>query len=140
MFFPGLSRVSGHPWWIDFSDEGGNLSFMFGTPFCPIGSPLRRLAISLSLLFLTCLASAAENPPSVPRFSMSYVDQSVDPKLNFYQFATGAWRSCLLSGWIVLNIPQLPIKGRLNGNDLILIAIAHERGVVHFGWIDHALR
>ncbi len=92
MFFPGLSRVSGHPWWIDFSDEGGNLSFMFGTPFCPIGSPLRRLAISLSLLFLTCLASAAENPPSVPRFSMSYVDQSVDPKLNFYQFATGAWR------------------------------------------------
>ena len=39
-----------------------------------------------------------------------------------------------------MDIPQLPIERRLNGNDLILIAIAHERGVVHFGRIDNALR
>ena len=65
---------------------------MFGIQFCPQGISFRRLGISLGLLLLSGLSSAAENPPPVPRFSMSYVDRSVDPKTNFYQYATGAWR------------------------------------------------
>jgi putative endopeptidase len=51
-------------------------------------------SLSASALWLTLpvAVGAAENPPLVPRFSMSYVDRSVDPKADFYQFATGAWR------------------------------------------------
>jgi putative endopeptidase len=50
---------------------------------------LHRLA---SLLVVSSVLVAAEAPPSVPRFSMDYVDRSVDPKVDFYQFATGSWR------------------------------------------------
>ena len=51
-------------------------------------------SLSVSALWPTVplAVGAAENPPPVPRFSMSYVDRSVDPKADFYQFATGAWR------------------------------------------------
>ena len=65
---------------------------MIGIQSCLVGTLLRSLGFFLSLLLLTRLASADENPPSVPRFSTSYMDRSVDPKSDFYQFATGAWR------------------------------------------------
>ena len=65
---------------------------MIGIQSCLVGTLLRSLGFFLSLLLLTRLAFADENPPSVPRFSTSYMDRSVDPKSDFYQFATGAWR------------------------------------------------
>ena len=61
--------------------------------------PLRRFhrvlrgTLLSALLALPHRASAAtDGPPPVPRFSMDHVDQSVDPKVDFYGFATGAWR------------------------------------------------
>ena len=43
-------------------------------------------------LFTHCLvACAAEPPPAVPRFSIEYMDRSVDPGVDFYRFAAGAW-------------------------------------------------
>lgn len=33
----------------------------------------------------------AEEPPKVPRFSVDYMDKSVDPSNDFYHFATGTW-------------------------------------------------
>ena len=89
---PLSEPVPFQPWWVDFLEGGINLLVMFGIQSCLRGIFFRRLGIYLGLLFLNGLASAAENPPPVPRFSMSYVDRSVDPKTNFYQYATGAWR------------------------------------------------
>ena len=89
---PFSEPVPFQPWWVDFLEGGINLLVMFGIQSCPRGIFFRRLGIYLGLLFLNSWASAAENPPPVPRFSMSYVDRSVDPKTNFYQYATGAWR------------------------------------------------
>ena len=34
---------------------------------------------------------SSTNPPKVPRFSIEYMDRSVDPGTNFYQFADGNW-------------------------------------------------
>src|SRR5581483_9885889 len=34
---------------------------------------------------------AAETPPKVPRFSVEYMDRSVDPGTDFYRYACGTW-------------------------------------------------
>ena len=34
---------------------------------------------------------AANNPPPVPEFSISYMDKSVDPGVDFYHYADGEW-------------------------------------------------
>ena len=57
---------------------------------------LTRIFRGTLLSALLCLpqqgSAATEGPPPVPRFSMGHVDRSVDPKVDFYGFATGAWR------------------------------------------------
>jgi len=54
---------------------------------------VRGVAAPLVLGLFTVLGlQAAEEPPPVPRFSITHLDRSVDPKTNFYQFATGNWR------------------------------------------------
>lgn len=57
------------------------------------GSRLHRgILLSILLCFPHRGMSAPDGPPPVPRFSMGHVDRSVDPKVDFYGFATGAWR------------------------------------------------
>ena len=36
-------------------------------------------------------SSVSEQPPGVPRFSIDYMDRSVEPGANFYHFADGNW-------------------------------------------------
>lgn len=38
------------------------------------------------------LAGAGTGVPEIPRFSTNHIDYSVDPKRDFYAFATGAWQ------------------------------------------------
>ena len=45
----------------------------------------------------------------------------------------------LFGGSVVVNVPCAPIQCGLNGNDFVIVAKAHERCVVHFGGIDHAI-
>src|SRR5690349_16024803 len=55
---------------------------------------------------LTTVAQAAETnstPPPVPKFSVGYMDRSVEPGKDFYHFANGAW---------VTNNPVPPDKAR----------------------------
>lgn len=62
----------------------------------------RKLAFkdmkAIILLFALCaaapwmgLAAEVPPPPANPRFSVDYMDQSVDPGADFYQYANGAW-------------------------------------------------
>ena len=54
--------------------------------------PVEALALGL---FSHCLvAYAAEPPPAVPRFSIEYMDRSVDPSVDFYRFAAGTFLRC----------------------------------------------
>src|SRR5437879_7772197 len=48
-------------------------------------------ALALGLLSHCLVAYAAEPPPGVPRFSIEYMDRSVDPGVAFYRFAAGTW-------------------------------------------------
>src|SRR6058998_3155174 len=51
--------------------------------------PVGALSLGLSShCFVTC---AAEPPAAVPRFSIEYMDRSVDPSVDFYRFAAGVW-------------------------------------------------
>ncbi|HXT11715.1 MAG TPA: M13 family metallopeptidase [Candidatus Angelobacter sp.] len=54
-----------------------------------------HIAIVLATLSTLSLQGAETNdmgtPPPVPRFSVSYMDRSVSPRTNFYEFADGAW-------------------------------------------------
>ncbi len=34
---------------------------------------------------------AEEPPPKIPRFSVEYMDTSVDPGVDFYHYAAGTW-------------------------------------------------
>ena len=45
----------------------------------------------------------------------------------------------LFCSWVVVNVPCTPIQSGLNGNDFVIVAKAHERCVVHFGRIHHAV-
>jgi putative endopeptidase len=46
---------------------------------------------------------AADSPPKVPRFSLDYMDKSVSPGIDFFQYADGSW---------VKNNPVPPDKSR----------------------------
>ena len=48
---------------------------------------LNLLAAELSPASSTTAAA----PPKVPAFSVDYMDRSVNPATNFYQFAAGQW-------------------------------------------------
>ncbi len=48
-------------------------------------------------------SKAADSAPPIPRFSISYMDQSVDPARDFYHYAAGNW---------VKNNPVPPDKSR----------------------------
>jgi putative endopeptidase len=65
---------------------------------------LRLIMKSNAIIALSCLSAlgvvgrvaaadpgAANNPPPVPEFSVSYMDKSVDPATNFYRYADGVW-------------------------------------------------
>lgn len=66
-----------------------------------------HIAIFLATLSTLSLQGAETNdmgtPPPVPRFSVSYMDRSVDPRKDFYHFADGAW---------LTNNPVPPDKSR----------------------------
>ncbi len=47
--------------------------------------PLLALAISSKAL------AADDAPPKIPAFSIAYMDRSVSPATNFYEYADGAW-------------------------------------------------
>src|SRR5271170_3346316 len=50
-------------------------------------------ALTLAALTLAAEPLAPFGPePRVPAFSISYMDRSVDPAVNFYSFADGQWR------------------------------------------------
>src|SRR2546427_13065390 len=51
--------------------------------------PVKALALILCSNVL--VAHAAEPLPAVPRFSIEYMDRLVDPGVDFYRFAAGAW-------------------------------------------------
>ena len=54
---------------------------------------VRNMTAPLVLGLLAVLGlHAAEEPPPIPRFSITHLDRAVDPKTDFYQFATGNWR------------------------------------------------
>jgi putative endopeptidase len=47
------------------------------------------IATAAALTILNALADDA--PPKVPRFSIEYMDKSVDPGADFYEYACGTW-------------------------------------------------
>ena len=49
------------------------------------------LALTAGSNLLAADLSAADAPPKVPAFSVDYMDRSVSPATNFYQFAAGQW-------------------------------------------------
>ncbi|HEV8544241.1 MAG TPA: M13 family metallopeptidase, partial [Verrucomicrobiae bacterium] len=68
----------------------------------------RNIALFLQTPALTLAALGAEaisssNEPRVPRFSIEYMDRSVEPGVDFYKFADGNW---------VKNNPVPPDKAR----------------------------
>ncbi|HEX3799418.1 MAG TPA: M13 family metallopeptidase [Verrucomicrobiae bacterium] len=54
--------------------------------------PLLGFALATGAILLTnYLSFAAEPPPKIPRFSIQYMDQSVDPGADFFHYAAGTW-------------------------------------------------
>jgi putative endopeptidase len=47
--------------------------------------------ILLTVALVGFTAAAAESPPRIPRFSVDYMDRSVNPAADFYHFADGQW-------------------------------------------------
>ncbi|MCX6928976.1 MAG: M13 family metallopeptidase [Verrucomicrobia bacterium] len=56
---------------------------------CPLDS-LATTSI-VALLASTAMAAAPDQPPRVPRFSIDYMDKSVQPAVDFYHYADGTW-------------------------------------------------
>ncbi len=60
--------------------------------FHPPGIYAHQLILILcAALTFEVTVFAAEAPPPVPRFSVSYMDKSVPPGVDFYRYADGAW-------------------------------------------------
>ena len=59
-----------------------------------VAGKITALAMLLAGLTAGINASADDstNAPKIPRFSIEYLDRSVDPATNFYEFAAGQWR------------------------------------------------
>jgi len=51
----------------------------------------RFLLAAAALPLVNPSAPAADAPPKVPRFSVDYLDRSVPPGTDFFQFAAGTW-------------------------------------------------
>src|SRR5260370_38192561 len=49
-----------------------------------------RMIFGGAVLLIAGASFAAETPPKVPRFSVSYMDRSVDPGADFFHYACGA--------------------------------------------------
>ena len=52
---------------------------------------LGALALSAGALCLVHASLAAEAPPKVPRFSVTYMDPAVPPGTDFFHYANGTW-------------------------------------------------
>jgi putative endopeptidase len=54
---------------------------------------VRVAALAAALVSFTTAyrSTAADAPPKVPRFSVSYMDRSVSPAVDFYHYADGTW-------------------------------------------------
>ena len=63
---------------------------------CCLGS-MFAVGTTLSLVLVSSQSPAADAPPKVPRFSISYMDKSVEPGSDFFHFAAGNWTWCSTS-------------------------------------------
>ena len=49
------------------------------------------LALTFSPCFLPWQAAAADTEPPAPSFSVTYMDPTVDPRVDFARYAAGNW-------------------------------------------------
>jgi putative endopeptidase len=56
-----------------------------------LNRPVLWLAAAGATLLPAKISSAADAEPAVPRFSLAYMDRSVDPGTDFYHYAAGNW-------------------------------------------------
>jgi putative endopeptidase len=62
-------------------------------PFFMTKNTNRNFFLSLACAAnVTVLAGTPAAAPKIPRFSLDYLDRSVSPATDFYEFATGQWR------------------------------------------------
>ena len=85
------------------------------------------LAAAIAAAALTRAAEPDSAPPA-PRFSVAWMDRSVDPRVDFGQFAAGAWYRATeipadRSSWGSFN--QLDQRNRFLIRDLLEDAAAH---------------
>jgi putative endopeptidase len=52
---------------------------------------LNCLTVAFSALVLAAVASSAAEAPKIPRFSIDYMDKTVEPSADFYHYADGTW-------------------------------------------------
>src|SRR5215469_15950624 len=56
---------------------------------------MKNLYLTWSLVAIVAtfnsISRASETTPPVPRFSIDYMDKSIEPSADFYHYADGAW-------------------------------------------------
>jgi putative endopeptidase len=67
---------------------------------------MKKLIILCFALSIGLRSRAAEAPPKVPRFSVEYMDKSIDPAVDFFRYASGTW---------IKNYPVPADKSRWSG-------------------------
>jgi putative endopeptidase len=70
------------------------------------GTALVPILFAFALAPVVIPRVVAETPPPVPRFSMDYMDRSIEPGRDFFRFAAGTW---------IKNNPVPPDKSRWGG-------------------------